>query len=114
MSRSLPPPVEATGPEEEARRENMMRQELESVDFYIAQGYADIAIDTLEMLERQFGTNPDIQSRRDKLAESRDQQPAPAVFEFGGTEELTATPVPESDDFRRRQCLCITRGRWRQ
>ena len=69
------PAVEAaTGPEEEARRENMMRQELESVDFYIAQGYADIAIDTLEMLERQFGSHPDIQARRDKLAASRDQQ----------------------------------------
>ena len=91
--------VEATGPEEEARRENTMRQELESVDFYIAQGYADIAIDTLEMLERQFGTHPDIQSRRDKLAESRDKQPTPAVFEFGGTEELTATPVPETITF---------------
>ncbi len=91
------PAVEtATGPEEEARRENMMRQELESVDFYIAQGYADIAIDTLEMLERQFGSHPDIQARRDKLAASRDQKPAPAVFEFGGAEELSATPVPDT------------------
>ena len=68
-----------------------MRQELESVDFYIAQGYADIAVDTLEMLERQFGPHPDIQARRDKLAASRDQQPAPAVFEFGGVEEVSAT-----------------------
>jgi tetratricopeptide (TPR) repeat protein len=91
------PAVEAaTGPEEEARRENMMRQELESVDFYIAQGYADIAVDTLEMLERQFGSHPDIQARRDKLAASRDQQPAPAVFEFGGAEELSATPAPDT------------------
>jgi tetratricopeptide (TPR) repeat protein len=81
----------ATGPEEEARQETQMRQELESVDFYIAQGYADIAVDTLEMLERQFGPHPDIQSRRDKLAASRDQQPAPAVFEFGGAEEMSAT-----------------------
>jgi tetratricopeptide (TPR) repeat protein len=70
----------------------MMKQELESVDFYIAQGYADIAIDTLEMLEKQFGMNPDIQARRDKLAASRNQRPAPAVFEFGGAEELPATP----------------------
>ncbi len=89
----------ATGPEEEARRENMMKQELESVDFYIAQGYADIAVDTLEMLERQFGQHPDIQARRDKLAASRDQQPAPAVFEFGGAEELSATPVSETVAF---------------
>ncbi len=48
------------------------------------------------MLERQFGSHPDIQARRDKLAASRDQQPAPAVFEFGGTEELSATPVPDT------------------
>lgn len=89
----------AAGPEEEERRENMMRQELESVDFYIAQGYADIAIDTLEMLERQFGTNPDIQARRDKLTASRGQQPAPAVFEFGGAEDLSPAPAPEAVSF---------------
>ncbi len=39
-------------------------QELESVDFYIAQGYADIAVDTLDLLERQFGSHPDIDVRR--------------------------------------------------
>ena len=90
-----------TGPEQEARHENMMRQELESVDFYIAQGYADIAVDTLEMLERQFGPNAEIQSRREKLA-ARNQQPAAteaAVFEFGGVEEAPATPVPETITF---------------
>jgi tetratricopeptide (TPR) repeat protein len=83
-------------PAEGERHENMMRQELESVDFYIAQGYSDIAVDTLEMLERQFGPNPEIQSRRDKLA-ARDQKPE--VFEFGGTEEVTATPVTETITF---------------
>jgi tetratricopeptide (TPR) repeat protein len=76
-----------------------MRQELESVDFYIAQGYSDIAVDTLEMLERQFGSHPDIHARREKLA-ARDQKPAAAeVFEFGGTEEVTATPVTETITF---------------
>ncbi len=90
----------------------MMRQELESVDFYIAQGYADIAVDTLEMLERQFGPHPDIQARREKLAAARDQQPeAPAVFEFGGAEELSATPVPETMTFDADSCVCITRWR---
>jgi len=84
------------GAEDEGRHENIMRQELESVDFYIAQGYADIAVDTLEMLERQFGQHPEIVARREKLAQ-RDEQPveASAVFEFGGAEDLaTATPVP--------------------
>ena len=81
---------------DEGRGENMMRQELESVDFYIAQGYSDIAVDTLEMLERQFGEHPEIRARRERLAR-RDEQPveASAVFEFGGAEEMaTATPVP--------------------
>jgi tetratricopeptide (TPR) repeat protein len=87
----------ATGeaaPVDEERNENVMRQELESVDFYIAQGYADIAIDTLEMLERQFGPHPEIQSRREKLAQ-RNEKPVETatVFEFGGVEEV-ATPVP--------------------
>jgi tetratricopeptide (TPR) repeat protein len=45
----------------------MMHQELESVDFYIKQGYSDIALDTLELLERQFGSHPEIDSRREKL-----------------------------------------------
>src|ERR1043165_8899528 len=86
-------------PADGAKHQDMMRQELESDDFYIAQGYADIAVDTLEMLERQFGPHPDIQARREKLT-ARDQQPAAAeVFEFGGTEELAATPVPETITF---------------
>ncbi|HEV8203766.1 MAG TPA: tetratricopeptide repeat protein, partial [Pyrinomonadaceae bacterium] len=86
-------------PADGAKHQDMMRQELESVDFYIAQGYSDIAVDTLEMLERQFGSHPDIQARREKLA-ARDKQPAAAeVFEFGGTEEVAATPVTEAITF---------------
>jgi len=54
----------------------MMRQELESVDFYIAQGYSDIAFDTLELLERQFGTHPEIQSRREKLKTGKEDSEA--------------------------------------
>ncbi len=81
---------------EGARLENMMRQELESVDFYIAQGYSDIAVDTLEMLERQFGSHPEIKARRERLAAGNKQPPAAEVFEFGGVEELTATPVTEA------------------
>jgi tetratricopeptide (TPR) repeat protein len=80
-------------PVDEARHENVMRQELESVDFYIAQGYSDIAVDTLEMLERQFGPHPEIQSRREKLAQRNQPVEEVAAFEFGGVEEV-ATPVP--------------------
>ena len=94
-------PVEAPdSPAETERLENMMRQELESVDFYIAQGYSDIALDTLEMLERQFGSHPDIQARRERLAGGAAPPAEAAVFEFGGTEELAeATPVVEAIAF---------------
>ena len=63
-----PPAAEVTTDESSAARvQTMMQQELESVDFYITQGYADIALDTLELLERQFGSHPEIDSRRARL-----------------------------------------------
>ena len=95
------PAVAVETPTDGPRMENMMRQELESVDFYIAQGYADIAADTLEMLERQFGPHPDIQARREKLAAGGGQAAveAPAVFEFGGVEEVPVATVEEATPF---------------
>jgi tetratricopeptide (TPR) repeat protein len=56
-----------------------MRQELESVDFYITQGYSDIAFDTLELLERQFGSHPDIEARRKKLEAANASSEAPTI-----------------------------------
>src|SRR5687768_6351287 len=93
--------VATDGADDHARVENVMRQELESVDFYIAQGYSNIAVDTLEMLERKFGPHPDIQARRDKLAASGGKAvvEAPAVFEFGGVEELPVARVEEAVTF---------------
>lgn len=94
------PAAAADSPGETARLENIMRQELESVDFYIAQGYSDIAVDTLEMLERQFGSHPEIDARRERLAGgAAAATPATeaAVFEFSGggdsEEYAEATPV---------------------
>ena len=52
---------------EDARVAAMLRQELESVDFYIVQGYADIAIDTLDLLERECGPHQEIELRRQKI-----------------------------------------------
>jgi tetratricopeptide (TPR) repeat protein len=42
-------------------------RELESVDFYIAQGYVDIALDSLDLLEKQFGPHSDINARREQI-----------------------------------------------
>jgi tetratricopeptide (TPR) repeat protein len=44
--------------------EQMLLQELESVDFYVEQGYLDIARDTLDMLEKQYGAHAGIEERR--------------------------------------------------
>ncbi len=106
FSIAAPPPAEPAAapdsPEEAARLENMMRQELESVDFYIAQGYSDIAVDTLEMLERQFGPHPEIQARRDKLAGGGEPAAEAAVFEFGGSRRVCGRDAGGSDRVRGR------------
>src|SRR6266496_3386136 len=66
----------------------LMSQDLESVDFYINQGYMDIAFDTLEMLERQFGASPEIDSRRERLQSSSPQ--VPETFDFNSPEQMEA------------------------
>jgi tetratricopeptide (TPR) repeat protein len=48
--------------------ESQLRQDLESVDFYISQNYRDLALDTLSMLETQYGSHPEIKLRREQLA----------------------------------------------
>ena len=54
------------------RAEVLLAQELESVDYYLAQGYADIARDTLDMLERQYGANEEIARRRRQLPQQEE------------------------------------------
>ena len=111
---------DAAPPVSEAMQDSRA-QELESVDFYIAQGYSDIAIDTLDLLERQFGSHPEIDMRRAQLknagkgSESKEKEstvtaatgvesaivfdagtPAEPAAEFGdfefGTKGAIATP----------------------
>ncbi len=45
----------------------MLRDELEGIDFYIAQGYAEIARDTLDRLRAEHGDHPEIVSRYKRL-----------------------------------------------
>ena len=70
---------------------SMLAQELESVDFYLEQGYADIARDTLDMLERQYGPQPSIDERRRRVAAP---EPTPAR-EVSSPQSVT----PEPDSF---------------
>src|SRR5687768_2640653 len=94
-------PAPATPVNETARREAVLRQELESVDFYLNQGYDDIANDTLELMERQFGTHPEILARRQrqKLKLASGVPPTADPFEFGGADQLVGTEslTPEMD-----------------
>jgi len=86
--------------DDEERRAMLRAQELESVDFYIAQGYTDIAVDTLDLLEKQFGSHEDIRRRREQI--NRLSAGGPAVeeepeftFEFSpAMAEPKSAPAP--------------------
>jgi len=108
VAEELPTTMSETATEQPAgddRVAAMLRQELESVDFYIAQGYIDIAIDTLELLEQQCGVHPDIISRREQINQLQTgavpEAGASPVIEEGGvviTSDLDITPAsPEPE-----------------
>lgn len=95
LGESLSRPAETGEPTgDRTRVEALLRQELESVDFYITQGYTDIAVDTLDLMERQFGHRPEIDVRREKLKAGPPVEgtfapaPTPETFDFG-SEQLT-------------------------
>ncbi|MFN2498480.1 MAG: tetratricopeptide repeat protein [Pyrinomonadaceae bacterium] len=75
----------------QTRNETIIKQELESVDFYIAQGYTDIALDTLEILERQFGTNAQFEARRARL------NPNAATVEFESASDEVPAPTAKAE-----------------
>jgi tetratricopeptide (TPR) repeat protein len=77
--------------------ERMLLQELESVDFYIEQGYTDIARDTLDMLEGQYGQHPDIAARRGRLLSAGAS--ASASASASALEAESAAAAPPEDFF---------------
>lgn len=80
-----------------ASADAMMRQELDSVDFYITQGYSDIAFDTLELLERQFGSHPDIDARRKKLEAATQSPGSEMSFDTGAPALVDSESSAEVD-----------------
>ncbi len=73
----------------------VLRDELEGVDFYIAQGYAEIAHDTLERLREENGDHPEILARYKRLGASPELQIAePVESHF---EEPTSWPTLEPE-----------------
>jgi tetratricopeptide (TPR) repeat protein len=88
-------PEKETG---DGRVRMLLAQELESVDYYLAQGYSDIARDTLDMLERQYGANEEIDRRRRQLAleeENGFAMPSAAA----GEEKATVTDADSPAEF---------------
>lgn len=97
-----PPPVEIAfpaievesgqAPATDARLEALLAQELESVDFYITQGYQDIARDTLQILEKQYGTHPSIVERQ-RLAAAAASPPSSTSFDSPSISFEESAPV---------------------
>lgn len=84
VAEELPPISEQPADDDtESRNAALRARELESVDFYIAQGYLDIAVDTLDLLERQFGSQPDIDTRRQRLQQVSDTPITEPVVQTG-------------------------------
>ena len=81
----------------EDRVKMLLAQELESVDYYLAQGYTDIARDTLDMLERQYGANEEIGKRRRQLPQDADKSGALAGESGLASGEFEGfTPIEEA------------------
>jgi tetratricopeptide (TPR) repeat protein len=69
----------------------VLRDELEGIDFYIAQGYVEIAKDTLDRLRDENGDHPEILARYKRLGES---------FESSGRQRaVDATETPDDESF---------------
>jgi tetratricopeptide (TPR) repeat protein len=93
--------VSALAPEKETgegRVKVLLAQELESVDYYLAQGYSDIARDTLDMLERQYGADEEIVKRRRQLPEEADKVAGlSSVSGLSSAEFESFAPIEETE-----------------
>jgi tetratricopeptide (TPR) repeat protein len=56
-----------------------LQQELESVEFYLSQGYLDLAAQSLDLLESELGKRPEIDAFRQKLNSNGASAETPAV-----------------------------------
>jgi tetratricopeptide (TPR) repeat protein len=59
---------------------NHLAQELESIDFYVSQGYNELALESLLQLETEFGQHPEIDARRAQLQPPAAQETVTAGF----------------------------------
>jgi tetratricopeptide (TPR) repeat protein len=74
----------------------MLRDELEGIDFYIAQGYVEIARDTLDRVREENGDHPEIISRYKRLGVTLDSDDMAAPVKeksAASSEERSFKPV---------------------
>jgi len=71
----------------------VLRDELEGIDFYIAQGYIEIAQDTLDRLRAEHGDHPEVMARYDRLGVSCD---AGSAFASEEQNDSLAAQEPET------------------
>src|SRR4030095_14558016 len=74
----------------------VLRDELEGIDFYIAQGYVEIARDTLDRLRDQNGEHPEILARYNKLGGTLSAA-IPDLIESESAEPMFGEPVEQVD-----------------
>jgi hypothetical protein len=75
----------------------VLRDELEGIDFYIAQGYVEIARDTLDRLHAEHGDHPEVLQRYAQL--NGDDLAAPASARPQDAEEEAAPRQPVGTTF---------------
>ena len=85
----------ATGNMPSDTMNSVLRDELEGIDFYIAQGYVEIAQDTLGRLRAEYGPHPEILARFNQLGIDGEAEAAIVASPVG---EASANVAQEAED----------------
>ncbi|MEO6588440.1 MAG: tetratricopeptide repeat protein [Pyrinomonadaceae bacterium] len=83
--------------------ERKIQQELESVEFYVAQGYKDLAVKSLDSLESEFGNRDEFNRYRKQLNGNGSSPQTETVSEIYQSDSLAEIQVEDFDpmgDFR--------------
>lgn len=75
----------------------VLRDELEGIDFYIAQGYVEIARETLDRLRVENGSHPEILARYNRLGSDSFIVIPPELVEPESTEPVVVEPAEPVD-----------------
>jgi tetratricopeptide (TPR) repeat protein len=94
----VPPPPAAPERGSGAMGESALRDELEGVDFYIAQGYLEIARDTLDRLGELFPGNSEIAARYVKLKSTAELRAQMESLGSGAIRQIEEASAPSEFD----------------